>query len=135
MLQNKIPVLRITRADLNGSGEYAASDSIDFDGHIEIGQNLGCVRFRGGIKAGGRISALTGTGIAAAADTIAGAGIMAAGCIDASGRIIAGGKIAAGAGIWAGKSVNAGKSIVAEDGITADGNIIAGNDIKTRVVS
>ena len=61
----QLPILRITRRDLNDKSEYTASDSLEFDGHIEIAANLGCVRFRGSIKASGWLRALAGTSVEA----------------------------------------------------------------------
>ena len=55
----------ITKADLNEQNEYAASDSLEFDGHIQIQGNLGRVVFRGRLQATGFIRSLAGTGIEA----------------------------------------------------------------------
>ena len=46
----------ITAADLK-DGEYAATNSIDFDGNLVIEGGLGRVRFRGFIRASGQILA------------------------------------------------------------------------------
>lgn len=57
----------ITRDDLNDRNEYAVSDDLHVGGHIEIADGLDCVRFRGSLVATGRVVALAGSGITAAA--------------------------------------------------------------------
>ena len=57
--------LTITRADLNDKNEYAASDSLEFAGHVEIDANLGRVKFRLALSAQGRIVSKVFSGIKA----------------------------------------------------------------------
>ena len=56
-------VLKITKADLDERGFYAASENVDFDGAIEMEGSLGWVRFRGFLRAAASIAAAAGSGI------------------------------------------------------------------------
>jgi hypothetical protein len=58
-------ILKITKADLDERGFYAASESVNFDGAIEIDGNLGWVQFRGFLRAAAGIAAEAGSGIEA----------------------------------------------------------------------
>lgn len=92
---SELPTFKITRADLNDRNEYVgATDVSDYDGHIEIDADLGCVKFRASISAKGRIRALSGTGIEAGAGIEAGYGIEAGWGIEAGTGIEAGLSIA-----------------------------------------
>ena len=81
--------------------EYIGEDVSDFEGNIEIEENLGCVRFSS-IKANGYIWAKEGSEIEA------GEGIEAGSEIKAGRGIKAGWGIEAGEGIEAGWGIEAG---------------------------
>ena len=69
--------LKITKADLNEQNEYIKSDSLEFDGHVQIEADLGYVRFRCYLSAKGGIVAKAGSGIKAGWGIKAGEGIKA----------------------------------------------------------
>ncbi len=148
-------ILKITRDDLDENNFYIGStDVTNFDGSIEIAENLGIVRFKKSITASHRLRALSGSGIEAGGsikagwgiedggsikaggsieagwDIEAGSGIEAGGSIEAGWGIEAGGSIKAGRGIEAGSGIEAGGSIKAGRGIEAGGSIKAGSSIK-----
>ena len=124
-MSNGLPTLKITKADLNDSGEYiGATDVAGYAGHIEIDANLGWVKFAASVAAKGRIRALAGSSIKA------GCGIKAGWGIEAGEGIKAGSSIEAGDGIKAGSSIKAGWGIEAGDGIKAGDGIEAGDGIK-----
>jgi len=105
-MSNGLPTLKITKADLNDSGEYiGATDVAGYAGHIEIDANLGWVKFAASVAAKGRIRALAGSSIKA------GCGIKAGWGIEAGEGIKAGSSIEAGDGIKAGSSIKAGWGI------------------------
>jgi len=77
-MSNGLPTLKITKADLNDSGEYiGATDVAGYAGHIEIDANLGWVKFAASVAAKGRIRALAGSSIKAGCGIKAGWGIEA----------------------------------------------------------
>ena len=86
-------ILTITKSDLNERNEYAASESLNFEGHIQIEADLGTVAFRACLRASGYIRAFAGSGIKA------GSGIEAGWGIEAGDGIKAGLGIEAGLGI------------------------------------
>ena len=49
-------ILKITKDDLDERGYYAASESLEFDGSIEIHGNLGLVQFRAKLFLGRQVS-------------------------------------------------------------------------------
>ena len=121
--------IRITKADLNADNFYK-EDYIDFNGHIEIEENLGRVKFKKGIKAKGFIFIKAGSGIKAGRGIEAGLGIEAGWGIKAGLGIEAGRGIKAGLGIEAGRGIEAGLGIEAGWGIKAGSGIKAGEGIK-----
>ena len=92
--------LIITKDDIDSDGFYK-THSLDFDGDIEITENLGVVKFKGFIRARLSINAKAGSGIKA------GRGIEAGWGITAGRGIKAGCGIKAGWGITAGLSIHA----------------------------
>ena len=98
--------IKITAKDLD-SNNYYKEDGIghigpDFEGNVEIAENLGTVRFRKGVYVTGYILAGAGSGIKA------------------------------GSGITAGNGITAGWGITAGDGIEAGWGITAGNGIECK---
>ena len=119
-MSNGLPTLKITKADLNDSGEYiGATDVAGYAGHIEIDANLGWVKFAASVAAKGRIRALAGSSIKAGCGIKAGWGIEAGEGIKAGSSIEAGDGIKAGDGIEAGDGIKAGWGIEAGFSITA----------------
>lgn len=58
--------LTITKAMLDADNTYVGeTDVTEYDGHIEIAADLGCVRFTSGLSAAGSLRALAGSGIEA----------------------------------------------------------------------
>ena len=104
---------QITKSDLDAYNYYAASDSLEFDGNIEVESLLGWVRFRGSVSATGSVVTKAGSGIEA------GLGIKAGLGIEAGWGIKAGWGIEAGLGIEAGWGIKAGEGIEAGEGIKA----------------
>lgn len=143
----------VTKDQLDETNNYIGSvDLTDFDGAIEIEENLGTVKFLS-LNASFYILAKAGSGIEAEGSINAGEciesrwGIEAGGCINAGGGIKAGEcieaegdikaeecieaeeDIKAGWGINAGWDIKAGGSINAGEGIGAGGGINAGEGI------
>ena len=99
-------ILKITKEDIKKSDSYwsdyvGEEDVSDFDGAIEIAENLGYVKFKS-IKASRYILAKAGSGIEAGYGIEAGDGIKAGSGIEAGFGIEAGDGIEAGYGIEAG---------------------------------
>ncbi len=82
--------MRITKADLDENGYYAASDSLESDESIEIDADLGTVRLRGYLKTKLSIVAAAGSGIKAGWGIEAGWGIKAGKDISVKLRVFAG---------------------------------------------
>ena len=80
-------ILKITKADIQ-DGKYIKG-AVDFDGHVEIDENLGYVFFAS-LKATGYIYAKAGSGIEAGCGIEAGEGIEAGNTINVKLRIFAG---------------------------------------------
>ena len=118
--------MRITKADLDKNGYYAASDSLESDESIEIDADLGTVRLRGYLKTKLSIVAAAGSGIKAGWGIEAGWGIKAAWGIKAGKGIEAGEGIAAGKGIEAGWGIEAGLGIKAGKDISVKLRVFAG---------
>ena len=56
--------LVITKNDLNEQNEYVGTTDLDgFQGHVEIAEGLGCVRFARRIRVSGFLFAKAGSGI------------------------------------------------------------------------
>ena len=122
----EIKVLKITATDLDEDNFYIGSENVaDFDGTIEIAALLGCVKFKGHLKAKFSIIAYPGSGIEAGEGIEAGWGIKAGWSIEAGLGIKAGWGIEAGSGIKAGLGIEAGSGIEAGDGIEAGLSIVA----------
>jgi hypothetical protein len=102
----------ITAADFDENGYYKHSDSIEIEGSIIIGPNLGCVKFKGDLVTEGFIDA-PHSGIDVGGSITAGA------CICATKGITAGGFIKSGAVITSFGHITAGSSIIAVEGINA----------------
>ena len=107
-------ILKITKANIQ-DGKYIKG-AVDFDGHVEIDENLGYVFFAS-LKATGYIYAKAGSGIEAGWGIKAGEGIEAGCGIKAGWGIEAGWGIKAGSGIEAGWGIKAGEGIEAGEGI------------------
>ena len=86
----KLKVIKITKADLDARNFYKGSSSLDVDGSIQIEGGLGCVRFRGFLKAAASIAAAAGSGIKAGSGIEAGFQISAKKTISAKLRVFAG---------------------------------------------
>ena len=125
----KVPITRITRADLDSENYYKPSAGLNVDGHIQMDAGLGMVRFRADVKATHSILAASGTGIRAGLGIRAGCGIDAGWGIRAAWGIDAGWGIRAGRGIKAGSGIDAGWGITAGDVIKAGLGIRAGLQI------
>ena len=87
--------LKITSKDVKDTNYYwkeyiGKTDVSDYDGNIEIEENLGYVRFSGNVKAKGYILAKAGSGIKAGWGIEAGSGIEAGWGIEAGDGIEAG---------------------------------------------
>ena len=104
----KLEILKITKADIQ-DGEYIKG-AVDFDGNVEIDENLGYVFFAS-LKATGYIYAKAGCGIKAGEGIEVGWGIKAGEGIEVGWGIEAGWGIKAGAGIEAGWGIKAGEGI------------------------
>jgi hypothetical protein len=102
----------ITASDLDSDGYYKHSDSIETDGSIIIGPNIGWVKFKGDLVTEGFIDA-PGSGIDVGGSITAGA------CINVSKGITAGGFMKSGAVITSFGHITAGSSIIAVEGINA----------------
>ena len=92
----------ITEKDLvknPDTGFYEYNANFQFEGHVEIAENLGCVKFGSGLVVTGYIYAKAGTGIKAGMGIKAGTGIKAGMGIKAGWGIEAGKGIKAGVGI------------------------------------
>ena len=133
--------LKITSRDVEDTNyswkKYIGkTDVSDYDGNIEIDENLGCVRFSGDVKASGYILAKEGSGIKARLGIEAGLGIKVGLGIETGWGIKAGLGIETGYGIKAGygiktkSGIKAGWGIEARDGIVAEDGIVAGWGIK-----
>ena len=99
----------ITEKDLvknPDTGFYEYNANFQFEGNVEIAENLDCVKFGYGLVVTGYIYAKAGTGIKA------GEGIKAGMGIKAGLGIKAGWGIEAGTGIKAGEGIEAGEGIV-----------------------
>lgn len=81
---------KITRADLNERNEYKASASLAVEGHLEIEEGLGCVRFAGSLSASGHIYAKAGSGIEAGLGIEAGWSVRCKAVLSSGLRIFAG---------------------------------------------
>ena len=90
--------LIITKDDIDSEGFYKAH-SLDFDGDVEINENLGVVKFKGFIRASLSINAKAGSGIEAGRGIEAGWGITAGLSIHAK-YILCGLRIFAGTSIY-----------------------------------
>ena len=115
--------LKLTAKHFRKSGSYwsdyvGSEDVSDFNGSIEIEENLGYVKFEK-LSATGNIYAKAGSGILVSQDIQAGWGLQAGEEIEAVGGIEAGGSIKAGGDIQAGWSIKAGWGIEAGGGIQA----------------
>ena len=107
--------LIITKEMLDADNFYIGSESVEnFEGHIEISANLGYVKFKGSLRASGRIVSLAGTSIKAGNFIKAGTSIKAGESIEAGWFIEAGTSIKAGESIKAGGFIEAGGSIVSK---------------------
>jgi len=114
--------LKLTKKDFKETNSYykeyiGKEDVSDYDGNIEIEENLGWVNFKS-LKAKGYILALAGSGIEAGEGIKAGSGIKAGLGIEAGWGIKAGSGIEAGSGIKAGLGIEAGSGIEAGLSIT-----------------
>src|SRR5262249_7792778 len=114
-------ILRITKADLGPRETYTVSDSIDFDGTVEIADGLGAVNFNGSVRARGDIVAGAGSGI-----------YVPRGSVEAGGAIKVGDRIYAGDSVRAGKGIDVGKSIEVGTDIFAELSIKAGTGIEAH---
>ncbi len=118
--------LKLTKKDFDAQGKYIGkTDVSDYQGNIEIDENLGWVSFVK-LVAIGYIYAEAGSGIKAGEGIKAGWGIEAGWGIKAGSGIEAGWGIEAGSGIKAGWGIKAGEGIKAGWGIKAELGIKAG---------
>ncbi len=124
--------LKLTTADFE-NGRYKA-EKLEYDGHVEIAENLDTVWFAS-INVTGRLIARAGSGIEAGEGIKAGWGIKAGSGIKAGWGIEAGWGIKAGSGIKAGEGIKAGWGIKAGEGIEAGWGIEAGLSIQCIFIS
>jgi hypothetical protein len=127
--------LTLTRSDFRKSGsgwsDYIGNENIaDFDGNLEIEENLGKVLFPS-LNVSGSVVARSGSGIRSVLGIQSGGSIKAGWGIDAGDDIQAGQSIEAGWAINAGEGIRAGQNVEAVTSIKAGAGINAGGNIKS----
>ena len=118
--------ITLTKADFNDKNEYVGKHDVsNFDGNLEIAENLGAVFFRE-VSVTGNLLAKAGSGIEAGSGIKAGGGIKAGLDIEAGWGIEVGWGIEAGEGIEASSGIKAGLSIKCKLTLSSGLRIFAG---------